>query len=102
MYFIYEKAMKTTILRIAGAAVLLLGMPVSAAAEENQAYTLAPVVVTATRTENPVSRIPAAVQVITEEDIKAVGADSLRQERIPIFCRDIRNAAAGMMSSSAG
>lgn len=71
--------MKTTILRIAGAAVLLLGMPVSAAAEENQAYTLAPVVVTATRTENPVSRIPAAVQVITEEDIKAVGADSLRQ-----------------------
>ena len=51
---------------------------VTAQAEELPVYSFDEVVVTATRTENDVKKVPASTQVITQEDIKRGGATSVR------------------------
>lgn len=51
---------------------------VTAQAEELPIYSFDEVVVTATRTENDVKKVPASTQVITQEDIKRNGATSVR------------------------
>lgn len=51
---------------------------VTAQAEELPVYSFDEVVVTATRTENDVKKVPASTQVITQEDIKRGGATSIR------------------------
>lgn len=50
----------------------------TAQAEELPVYSFDEVVVTATRTENDVKKVPASTQVITQEDIKRGGATSVR------------------------
>ena len=54
------------------------GGGVTAQAEELPVYSFDEVVVTATRTENDVKKVPASTQVITQEDIKRGGATSVR------------------------
>lgn len=51
---------------------------ITAQAEELPVYSFDEVVVTATRTENDVKKVPASTQVITQEDIKRGGATSVR------------------------
>lgn len=51
---------------------------VTAQAEKLPVYSFDEVVVTATRTENDVKKVPASTQVITQEDIKRGGATSVR------------------------
>lgn len=51
---------------------------VTAQAEELPVYSFDEVVVTATRTENDIKKVPASTQVITQEDIKRGGATSVR------------------------
>lgn len=51
---------------------------VTAQAEELPVYSFDEVVVTATRTENDVKKVPVSTQVITQEDIKRGGATSVR------------------------
>lgn len=51
---------------------------VTAQAEELPVYSFDEVVVTATRTENDVKKVPASTRVITQEDIKRGGATSVR------------------------
>lgn len=60
------------------AAITVFVMGVTAQAEELPVYSFDEVVVTATRTENDVKKVPASTQVITQEDIKRGGATSVR------------------------
>lgn len=62
---------------LAAIAVFVMG-GVTAQAEELPVYSFDEVVVTATRTENDVKKVPASTQVITQEDIKRGGATSVR------------------------
>lgn len=50
----------------------------SAADVAMPAYTLDEVVVTATRTEESIKNVPVATEVITQEDMKRIGAQSVR------------------------
>lgn len=60
------------------APITVFVMGVTAQAEELPVYSFDEVVVTATRTENDVKKVPASTQVITQEDIKRGGATSVR------------------------
>lgn len=60
------------------AAITVFVMGGTAQAEELPVYSFDEVVVTATRTENDVKKVPASTQVITQEDIKRGGATSVR------------------------
>lgn len=62
---------------LAAITVFVMG-GVTAQAEELPVYSFDEVVVTATRTENDVKKVPASTQVITQEDIKRGGATSVR------------------------
>ena len=62
---------------LAAITVFVMG-GVTAQAEELPIYSFDEVVVTATRTENDVKKVPASTQVITQEDIKRGGATSVR------------------------
>lgn len=62
---------------LAAITVFVMG-GVTAQAEELPVYSFDEVVVTATRTENDVKKVPASTQVITQEDIKRGGATSIR------------------------
>lgn len=62
---------------LAAITVFVMG-GVTAQAEELPVYSFDEVVVTATRTENNVKKVPASTQVITQEDIKRGGATSVR------------------------
>lgn len=62
---------------LAAITVFVMG-GVTAQAEELPVYSFDEVVVTATRTENDVKKVPASTQVITQEDIKRSGATSVR------------------------
>lgn len=62
---------------LAAITVFVMG-GVTAQAEELPVYSFNEVVVTATRTENDVKKVPASTQVITQEDIKRGGATSVR------------------------
>ena len=62
---------------LAAITVFVMG-GVTAQAEELPVYSFDEVVVTATRTENDVKKVPALTQVITQEDIKRGGATSVR------------------------
>lgn len=62
---------------LAAITVFVIG-GVTAQAEELPVYSFDEVVVTATRTENDVKKVPASTQVITQEDIKRGGATSVR------------------------
>lgn len=59
-------------------AVILASMTMGVNAAEPQVYNLAPVVVTATRTEESIKDVPAATEVITQKDFKQTGAYSVR------------------------
>lgn len=59
-------------------AVILASMTMGVNAAEPQVYNLAPVVVTATRTEESIQDVPAATEVITQKDFKQTGAYSVR------------------------
>lgn len=60
-------------------AACLLAMGSTGASAEPIMYDVLPeVVVTATRTENTVQNVPAATQIITEEDIKRSGSNDIR------------------------
>lgn len=61
----------------AGMLSCLLLLPATAFAQEAEEFTLDPVIVTATRTSRSAKEVSAAVQVITREEIDAVGATSL-------------------------
>lgn len=62
---------------LAAITVFVMG-GITAQAEELPVYSFDEVVVTATRTENDVKKVPASTQVITQEDIKRGGATSVR------------------------
>lgn len=62
---------------LAAITVFVMG-GVTVQAEELPVYSFDEVVVTATRTENDVKKVPASTQVITQEDIKRGGATSVR------------------------
>lgn len=62
---------------LAAITVFVMG-GVTAQAEELPVYSFDEVVVTATRTENDVKKVPASTQIITQEDIKRGGATSVR------------------------
>ena len=62
---------------LAAMTVFVMG-GVTVQAEELPVYSFDEVVVTATRTENDVKKVPASTQVITQEDIKRGGATSVR------------------------
>lgn len=62
---------------LAAITVFVMG-GITAQAEELPVYSFDEVVVTATRTENDVKKVPASTQVITQEDIKRGGATSIR------------------------
>lgn len=62
---------------LAAITVFVMG-GVTAQAEELPVYSFDEVVVTATRTENDVKKVPASTQVITQEDIKRGGVTSVR------------------------
>lgn len=62
---------------LAAITVFVMG-GVTAQAEELPVYSFDEVIVTATRTENDVKKVPASTQVITQEDIKRGGATSVR------------------------
>lgn len=62
---------------LAAITVFVMG-GVTAQAEELPVYSFDEVVVTATRTENDVKKVPTSTQVITQEDIKRGGATSVR------------------------
>ena len=62
---------------LAAITVFVIG-GITAQAEELPVYSFDEVVVTATRTENDVKKVPASTQVITQEDIKRGGATSVR------------------------
>lgn len=62
---------------LAAITVFVMG-GVTAQAEELPVYSFDEVVVTATRTENDIKKVPASTQVITQEDIKRGGATSVR------------------------
>ena len=58
--------------RFSGAATaLLIFIPPSAQAENTGTQILEPVVVTATRTETPISQVGSAITMVTAEDIAA-------------------------------
>ena len=63
---------------LAAITVFVMGGGITAQAEELPVYSFDEVVVTATRTENDVKKVPASTQVITQEDIKRGGATSVR------------------------
>ena len=54
------------------------GYAAQAEPEPLTTFTLDEIVVTATRTENKAKEVPAATQVITAEEIKKTGSNSLR------------------------
>lgn len=62
---------------LAAITVFVMG-GITAQAEKLPVYSFDEVVVTATRTENDVKKVPASTQVITQEDIKRGGATSVR------------------------
>lgn len=70
--------MKQGMKSILVAAVVLSISRGSYAAEYPHYYELPGVVITATRTENTIEKVPASMQVITEADIRRSGAHSMR------------------------
>lgn len=70
--------MKQGMKSILVAAVVLSISGGSYAAEYPHYYELPGVVITATRTENTIEKVPASMQVITEADIRRSGAHSMR------------------------
>ena len=76
------------------------GCSAQAEPEPLTTFTLDEIVVTATRTENKAKEVPAATQVITAEEIKKTGSNSLRDlfSLETNFSRNARSAVAVMRS----
>ena len=75
------RKMKKKMTGLTMAVLLSLGQGVHAAevgSEPLMTFSLDEIVVTATRTEHKAKEVPAATQVITEEEIKRSGSNSLR------------------------
>jgi outer membrane receptor for ferrienterochelin and colicins len=75
----YHKKIKGVSLVTAFLTVPLVASAATAETETLDTFTLPEVVVTATRTDQDVQKIPAAVQVITEKQIKSGGAASVQE-----------------------
>ena len=75
----YHKKISATSLLVTFLTVPAVVVAASGEKQNLETYTLPEVVVTATRTDQDVQKIPAAVQVITEKQIAAGGAVSVQE-----------------------
>lgn len=73
-----DKVGCSTLSKTALTAVILASMTMGVNAADTQVYSLDPVVVTATRTEESIKDVPASTEVVTQKDFKRVGAYSVR------------------------